>query len=64
MCGYVGFASFSENLSNSRNLIKKMNNVLTKRGPDEDGYYIDDNIAMGHKRLIVIDPNRWKTTYD
>ena len=64
MCGYVGFASFNENLSKSRDLIEKMNNVLTKRGPDEDGYYIDDNIAMGHKRLIVIDPNRWKTTYD
>ena len=64
MCGYVGFASFNENLSESRDLIEKMNNVLTKRGPDEDGYYIDDNIAMGHKRLIVIDPNRRKTTYD
>lgn len=41
-----------------------MNETLSKRGPDEDGYYINKNIALGHKRLIVIDPKRWKTTND
>ncbi len=64
MCGFVGFASFKDNFQDSKVLIKKMNDVLSKRGPDEEGYYIDDNIAMGHKRLIVIDPSRRKTTYD
>ena len=37
-----------------------MNSTLAKRGPDEDGYYINKNVALGHKRLIVIDPERWK----
>lgn len=64
MCGFVGFASFKDNIRDSGVLIKKMNETLSKRGPDEEGYYIDDNIAMGHKRLIVIDPNRRKTTND
>lgn len=37
-----------------------MNLSLINRGPDEYGYYIDDNIALGHRRLIVIDPNGGK----
>ena len=41
-----------------------MNNTLSKRGPDEEGYYIDNNVAMAHKRLIVIDPEGRKTAYD
>ena len=32
--------------------------------PDEEGYYIDNNVALAHKRLIVIDPEGRKTTYD
>lgn len=64
MCGFVGFAGFKDNFRDSKVLIKKMNEALSKRGPDEEGYYIDDNIAMGHKRLIVIDPNRRETTDD
>ena len=34
-----------------------MNEYLSKRGPDEDGYYINEHVALGHKRLIVLDPN-------
>ena len=37
--------------------LKKMNEYLSKRGPDEDGYYINEHVALGHKRLIVLDPN-------
>ena len=44
--------------------IYNMNESISKRGPDEDGYYIEKNIALGHKRLIVIDPERWQTAYD
>ena len=45
-------------------LLKKMNNTLSKRGPDEEGYYINDSICMAHKRLIVIDPKGRKATND
>ena len=37
-----------------------MTNTLHKRGPDETGYYINKHIALGHKRLIVIDPEGGK----
>ena len=55
MCGFVGFTNLKENITQNRNILENMNQTLSKRGPDEDGYYIQDNIAMGHKRLIVID---------
>ena len=56
MCGFVGFANFEKNISQEKDLLQKMNNSISRRGPDEQGYYIDKNVAMAHKRLIVIDP--------
>ena len=64
MGGFVGFADFKNDISSQKNILLNMNSTLSKRGPDEDGYYIEKNIALGHKRLIVIDPERWQTAYD
>lgn len=60
MCGFVGYANQKEILAQDKNILQKMNQTLTKRGPDEEGYYIEEHIAMGHKRLIVIDPSGGK----
>ena len=60
MCGIVGFVNFKKDISNLKNVLEKMNNTLSKRGPDEEGYYIDNHVALGHKRLIVIDPEGGK----
>lgn len=60
MCGFVGFANIKEQISQNGTVLEKMNETLTKRGPDEDGYYLKEHIAMGHKRLIVIDPKGGK----
>lgn len=60
MCGFVGFLNLRDNISNMKNILINMNSTLSKRGPDEDGYFIDNNIALGHKRLIVIDPEGGK----
>ena len=60
MCGFVGFADFKKDISKEKNILENMNNTLSKRGPDEDGYYIDTNVALSHKRLIVLDPNGGK----
>lgn len=60
MCGFVGFVNRKENLVQNRSILEKMNETLCKRGPDEDGYYINDKVCMGHKRLIVIDPKGGK----
>lgn len=63
MCGFVGFVDYKKDISNKENILKNMNETLSKRGPDEQGYYIKEHIALGHKRLIVIDPKGRKTTY-
>ena len=59
MCGFAGFTNLKENISSKEN-IYNMNNALSRRGPDEDGYYYEKHICMGHKRLIVIDPEGGK----
>lgn len=64
MCGIVGFVNLTKDISNSKNVITLMNESIKKRGPDEDGYYFSKNAVLGHKRLIVIDPDRWKTAND
>ena len=40
MCGFVGFADFKNDISSQKNILLNMNSTLSKRGPDEDGYYI------------------------
>src|SRR3990167_4543333 len=50
MCGICGVYG-----SNDKELIKKMTDVMTHRGPDDSGYYISDDIVLGHRRLSIID---------
>lgn len=52
VCGIVGFL---DKTKNKETLIKKMAIKLTHRGPDDEGYYCDDFIALGHRRLAIID---------
>ena len=54
MCGFVGFIDKSKK-ENKDNIIKKMADVIVHRGPDSDGYYTNDNIALGFRRLSIID---------
>ena len=60
MCGIVGIVNYKKDLSNEYPIIRNMNNTITSRGPDEDGYYFEKNVVLGHKRLIVIDPKNGK----
>ena len=60
MCGFVGFVNFKQDISSYRTVLTNMNNTLSRRGPDEDGYYLDKHVALAHKRLIVIDPEGGK----
>lgn len=52
MCGIVGFMPICEN---SQDLLEKMMNRIIHRGPDGEGIFIDDMIALGHRRLSIID---------
>lgn len=57
MCGIVGIWDFRPGNKISEDLIKSMRDALTNRGPDDAGIYIDErhNLALGHRRLSVID---------
>jgi len=52
MCGIYGVIT-KENTK--RDLLKKMETVQIHRGPDGEGHYIDDSVALGMRRLSVID---------
>lgn len=52
MCGFCGF---SGEVIDKENIIKSMTNVITHRGPDSDGFFVNDDIAMGFRRLSIID---------
>jgi len=55
MCGIAGKLNFNSGRQVSLKLIQEMNKVLSHRGPDDEGIYIKKNIALGNRRLKVID---------
>jgi len=54
MCGIVAIYNFNNHKVEKNNL-EKMLKIIKHRGPDDDGFYIDNNIGLGHVRLSVID---------
>ena len=53
MCGIAGFVN--KNIKNKEEVIKKMADRIKYRGPDGEGYFIDDDVALAHRRLSIID---------
>lgn len=69
MCGFVGFANLNKNFDSKDNfIIKSMTRSLAHRGPDEEDFFIDNHVALGHRRLIILDAENGKQpmscTYD
>ena len=62
MCGYAGFCNLNNNISISNKIdtLKKITQALTHRGPDEEGYFTNERINLGHRRLIIIDAKNGK----
>ena len=52
MCGITGFVSRS---APDREALKAMADRIRHRGPDDEGYYVDDTCAIAHRRLSIID---------
>lgn len=50
MCGIAGYYG-----QGNLEILKKMTITLEHRGPDVEGFYVDENIGLGHKRLSIID---------
>jgi len=54
MCGIAGIVNFRENTRHT-DAIRIMTDRIAHRGPDAEGIYVDEHIALGHRRLSIID---------
>lgn len=54
MCGICGILNLSGEPIPHK-YIKSMADALAHRGPDDEGLYVDVNIALGHRRLAILD---------
>lgn len=54
MCGISALIQYNKNLP-ARKVLERMNKEMAHRGPDASGYYINENIGLGHRRLSIID---------
>ena len=55
MCGITGILHFDTRQKVNKKLLKKMTDTLQHRGPDGEGFFVKDNIGLGHRRLSIID---------
>jgi asparagine synthase (glutamine-hydrolysing) len=54
MCGINGILNFNQTKVDQNQLLK-MRDALEHRGPDDAGFFLEDNIGLGHRRLSIID---------
>lgn len=54
MCGFVGILNKNQEVVARETLIK-MRDIITHRGPDSDGIFLDNNLGLGFRRLSIID---------
>jgi asparagine synthase (glutamine-hydrolysing) len=55
MCGVAGLFDFQQARLVDRDLLDKITDIVSHRGPDERGVYIDPGLGLGHRRLSIID---------
>jgi len=56
MCGITGWIDWERDLTHQRPVLDAMTNTLAPRGPDACGRWLSARAALGHRRLIVVDP--------
>lgn len=54
MCGIVGFVD-KRKKKDKEVIIKKMGDIIAHRGPDGEGFFTDKTVALGQRRLSIID---------
>ncbi len=54
MCGISGIINTTKNKVNKEE-IQNINDLISHRGPDDEGFYFEKNFAFGHRRLSVLD---------
>jgi len=55
MCGIAGYLHFDKSRKVDPDVLKKMTDTISHRGPDGEGFYMQENLALGHRRLVIID---------
>ncbi|HEY3167370.1 MAG TPA: asparagine synthase (glutamine-hydrolyzing), partial [Candidatus Binatia bacterium] len=55
MCGLSGIYNYKTLEPVSERLLKAMNDTLVHRGPDDEGFYVSNEVGLGHRRLSIID---------
>ena len=55
MCGIAGIFMRDGQAIPGQEIIRDMTDVLSHRGPDDSGFYVDGPVALGHRRLSIID---------
>ena len=55
MCGIAGWVDFELDLLQERATVQAMTETMACRGPDAEGVWLDRHVALGHRRLSVID---------
>jgi len=56
VCGIAGFVDYNNDVLNKGVMLNNMIDTLSYRGPDMAGTWLSHTVALGHRRLIVIDP--------
>lgn len=56
MCGITGWVDWEKDLTAERPLLEQMTATLSRRGPDARGVWLSPAAALGHRRLVVVDP--------
>ncbi|WP_121704719.1 asparagine synthase (glutamine-hydrolyzing) [Streptomyces sp. E5N298] len=55
MCGITGWVSFDRDLGTERAALDAMTETMACRGPDDHGVWVQGPVALGHRRLAIID---------
>jgi asparagine synthase (glutamine-hydrolysing) len=56
MCGLTGWVNLEQDISKYKEILDGMNLQVEHRGPDASGTWISEHVALGHRRLSIIDP--------
>src|ERR1043165_7353191 len=54
MCGITGYVN-ADGRPVDREVLERMNRAIIHRGPDEDGFYVNENVGLAMRRLSIID---------
>src|SRR5947209_14615879 len=55
MCGIAGIMQFGREPKVSRDILRQMCEVMSHRGPDDDGFFVSGSVGLGMRRLSIVD---------